>query len=143
MKRRKIELPSLFEGYDLAATTRNKRISVRSKVVYQYSLDGRFIKEYPSTMEVYRQLGYHQSNISQCCNGNYKQAFGYIWCYKHEEPVIAVDKQECVVHAFANLKKVDKGGFSVDIVQDCLTGKRRKYKNLYWYYQCNFLKKVC
>lgn len=32
-------------------------------------------------MEVKRQLGYNSSNISRCCNGKYKQAYGYKWSY--------------------------------------------------------------
>ena len=36
---------------------------------------------YPSTSEVERQLGFAHSNISQCCNGKYKQAYGFHWKY--------------------------------------------------------------
>lgn len=36
---------------------------------------------YPSTIEVERQLGFSQGNISYACNGRYKQAYGYTWCY--------------------------------------------------------------
>ena len=54
----------------------------KSKAVCQYTLDGQFIKEYPSTMEVHRQLGYNQSSIGACCRGLYKTAYGYKWKYK-------------------------------------------------------------
>ena len=53
----------------------------RSKKVYQYSLDGVLVAEYPSTNEVHRQLGYSQSNIRTCCNGKLKTAYGYKWSY--------------------------------------------------------------
>lgn len=53
-----------------------------SKPVLQYTIDGEFIKEWPSASEAARQLGYHQSNISACCRGEKKQAYGYIWKYK-------------------------------------------------------------
>ena len=36
---------------------------------------------YPSTMEIQRQFGFNHSNISQCCNGKFKQAYGYHWRY--------------------------------------------------------------
>lgn len=36
---------------------------------------------YPSTIEVERQLGFNNANIGKCCNGRYKQAYGYTWCY--------------------------------------------------------------
>lgn len=57
---------------------------LQSKTVYQYSLDGELIIEYPSTAEVQRQTGYSQGNISQCCNGQRKTAYGYIWSYNKE-----------------------------------------------------------
>lgn len=67
--------------------TRNVRISKAningkiSKKVKQYSLEGEFIKEFQSTMEVERQLGFSNGNISSCCSGRYKQAYGFIWKY--------------------------------------------------------------
>ena len=56
-----------------------------SKKVLQYNLEGIFIKEYPSIIEVERQLGFLNSNIVQCCKGKYKQMYGYIWKYKGTE----------------------------------------------------------
>ena len=57
----------------------------RSKPVLQYDQDGNFIKEWPSANEVERQLGFGNGNISACCLGKYKQAYGYIWHYKKKE----------------------------------------------------------
>lgn len=54
----------------------------QSRPVIQYDLDGNFIKEYPSTKEVERQLGYANSNIGMCCRGKYKQCYGFKWQYK-------------------------------------------------------------
>lgn len=54
----------------------------RSKPVLQYDLEGNFIKEWPSVMEIERTLNYANSNISACCLNKYKQAYGYIWKYK-------------------------------------------------------------
>lgn len=54
----------------------------KSKPVLQYDLEGNFIKEWPSVMEIERTLNYANSNISACCLGKRKQAYGYIWKYK-------------------------------------------------------------
>ena len=69
--------------------TRNERMAekqrnapFKSKSVFQFSLNGKFIKEWPSVSEVHRQLGYTISFISRCCLGKCKQAYGYIWRYK-------------------------------------------------------------
>ena len=54
-----------------------------SKKVNQYDLNGRFIKQWESIMEVERQLDINNSNISSCCSNKkaYKSAGGYIWKY--------------------------------------------------------------
>ena len=52
-----------------------------SKKVYQYSLDGELIAEYPSTMEVQRQLAFTHTNISKCCLGKCDTRYGYKWSY--------------------------------------------------------------
>lgn len=70
--------------YNNSYGTRNGRIAeTLSKSVLQYSLDGTFIKEWQSTIEIKRQLGF--GHISECCNGKYKQMYGFIWKYKNEE----------------------------------------------------------
>ena len=58
--------------------SRNERVS---KPVGQYSLDGKLIKLWPSTMEAERQAGFNHGNISQVANGKYKQAYGCMWRY--------------------------------------------------------------
>ena len=53
-----------------------------SKPVNQYTQDGEFVNTWPSVAEVERELGFARSNISTCCLGKYKQAYGFIWKYK-------------------------------------------------------------
>lgn len=55
----------------------------QSKVVLQYSLDGNFIKEWPSTSEAQRQL--KCKHISECCNGYRSSAGNFVWRYKESE----------------------------------------------------------
>lgn len=52
-----------------------------SKKVYQYTIDGNFVKVYPSGKEIQRQLGFAQSHINRCCLGKCKTAYGFIWKY--------------------------------------------------------------
>lgn len=62
--------------------TRNERLGkAQSKPVAQYAQDGELIKAWPSTMEVERQAGFSNGNISQAANGRYKKAYGFIWKY--------------------------------------------------------------
>lgn len=75
--------------YNNSYGTRTERASKKqinrkdcSKVILQYDLYGNFIKEWVSTKEIERQLGYSHSNISKCCKGKAKSAYGYKWRYK-------------------------------------------------------------
>lgn len=54
-----------------------------SKAVLQIDkLTGQVIGEFTSTMEVQRQFGFKQSNISKCCIGKRKSAYNFIWRFK-------------------------------------------------------------
>ena len=53
----------------------------RAKTVYQYTLDGKLVRVWKNASEAARELGFSQGNICACCNGKYKQAYGYIWSY--------------------------------------------------------------
>ena len=55
-----------------------------SKTVLQFTLEDILIKEYPSTKQVERELGFDQGNIVNCCNGKQKTAYGYKWKYAKE-----------------------------------------------------------
>lgn len=51
-----------------------------SKPVERCDLQGNVLERFPSTNEAQRQ-GYNKGNISQCCNGIFKQHKGFIWRY--------------------------------------------------------------
>ena len=62
--------------------TRNERVAkAQSKPVLQFTLDGEFVREWPSTMECERN-GFSSGNVSACCRGERKTAYGFIWMYK-------------------------------------------------------------
>lgn len=72
--------------------TRNKRMSEAntngkcSKSVLQINKNtNEVLGEFPSTMEVQRQLGFKNSHISACCRGEENTAYGYKWQYKINE----------------------------------------------------------
>lgn len=54
-----------------------------SKPVLQVDKDtNEVIAEFPSVAEIYRQFGYHHSNIVNSCRGKLKSAYGFKWQYK-------------------------------------------------------------
>lgn len=54
---------------------------IRSTPVEQYTLDGQYIKTYPSIGQVFRETGFKQGNVHRAMNGKYRQAYGYKWRY--------------------------------------------------------------
>ena len=57
---------------------------LKTTPVIQYSLDGKYIKTYPSISAAATALGRKKTNqgINQCLKGKYSTAFGYAWKYK-------------------------------------------------------------
>lgn len=54
--------------------------------ILQYTKDGEFIKEWDSSYDVEKELGYSTSSILSCCNHkpNFKTAYGYRWEFKNQ-----------------------------------------------------------
>ena len=50
--------------------------------ILQFSKNGEFIAEYPSTKEAERLTGCYHGHICQCCKGTRKSTGGFIWRYK-------------------------------------------------------------
>jgi group I intron endonuclease len=72
----------LKENYD---KNKIEKISKGCTVkVYQYDKNMNFIKEFLSFTEAEKELGIKgaNSNISACCKGKVKSAYGYIWKYE-------------------------------------------------------------
>jgi group I intron endonuclease len=59
--------------------------SPSAKKVLQYDLDGNFIKEWDSFMDIQRELGVSYQNIWRVCNNKRESFLEYIWKYKDEE----------------------------------------------------------
>ena len=69
--------------YNINYGTRNQRVSIKlSKPVLQFTKDGELVKEWKSMNDVQRNLNYSKGNISYCCTGRYKSAYGFIWKFK-------------------------------------------------------------
>lgn len=70
---------------DRIEKARNKMINNPqiSKVVYKYTLDGKFVAKYPSANEAQRDMGIETSRgVSMCCRGIIPSYKGYRWSYK-------------------------------------------------------------
>lgn len=79
--------------YNTNFGNRNKRIAEKntngklSKKVYQYTLDGQFVREWESTAECDRN-GFDHGNVAACCRGKLKKYKDFIWRYKNPSDLI-------------------------------------------------------
>jgi hypothetical protein len=60
---------------------KNSRRIACDTPVAQHSLEGEFIKEWSSPIDIKHALGYSDWSIKECCKGKRKQAYGYKWRY--------------------------------------------------------------
>ena len=71
------------EKYNANFGSRNQRIAEKcSKPVLQYEKSGEFVREWKSTRDVERNLGYAYQHISDCCLGKLKSSNGFVWRFK-------------------------------------------------------------
>ena len=84
----------------------------QSKKVYQYSLEGIFIKKYDSVSCASKNTGLSFQSISKCCLGNQKTSGGYQWSYNYLENLSPVKAYSRVIK--------HKKGKSVNVYKDGL-----------------------
>jgi hypothetical protein len=60
------------------------KLSCRSKIVKQYTLNGEYMNTYYGTLEASRETGIGEDAIQYCCLGKGKTSGGYKWRYENE-----------------------------------------------------------
>lgn len=81
-----------YSDKDWVKDKMQKRIANKCKTapkrVYQYSLNGLFLKEYETTIQAEKDTGIKKELITESCrNDGKKQAMGYLWSYKKFEKI--------------------------------------------------------
>lgn len=76
--------------------------NIHSKKVYQYNLDGSFIKEWGSLREIGDVLNCNYNTIGDCCRGKSNTACNFQWSYIYNETKPSVIKNSGV----KNRKKI-------------------------------------
>ena len=83
-----------------------------SKKVYQYSIEGCFIKEWSSTNQIKRELGYDNSVLRKALNGKTKSpniSYGFQWFEEHKGELIPPsDSGKTTLHKGVMLIKGDE-----------------------------------
>ena len=69
--------------YNATSDIKNAISMANSKPIFQYDLEGNFIKEWSSIIEAAKYLNKKEgTSISHCLRGKSKKAYGYKWKYK-------------------------------------------------------------
>ena len=69
-----------YWSYSLS-TNFKREADKRSKKVFQFSIEGRFITQFCSVAEAARKTGVNASSIAKCCRGEYALAGDFRWEY--------------------------------------------------------------
>lgn len=81
-------IPNMTKERDICFKEKMRQIrlklSIGSKPVNQYSLEGKFIKRWNSSSEIDRILNFRARNILGACKGEQHTAFGYIWRFENQ-----------------------------------------------------------
>lgn len=79
--------------------------------VHQYSLDGKYIKTFPSIANAGKEINLNHSqlsDISKCCKGKNKYAHGYIWRFASECDTNDIDSVSLAKNINKPVEKLDK-----------------------------------
>lgn len=125
----------------------NKRKKI--KPVLQYDLHGNFIKKWDAIKDAedYLKTENH-TNISACCLGKQKSAWGYIWKYqkgpietkikgiKHTLIVEQYDLEGNFIKEWESVKQIKEIlGFAYSTIYECLNGKWKQTNGYIWKYK--------
>ena len=146
---------NISEGGDIGTYGHlNNNLSIK---VYQYSIDGCFIKEFPSMMEAERETGIDNSFICACCKGRVAYSKDYRWSYMKVDKLPPVNKKEylyehCIklqekevfqydldgkfIKKYKSLTEASNlTGFNFKNISACCRGKRLSHKGYMWFYE--------
>ena len=120
--------------------------SNKHRKVYQYSLEGKFIKEWGCMSDACRELGINSSSMTKNCQGLQTQAKGYIWKYEYQadvspalktfKPVLQINSQGDIVAEFDSVSSAARHfGTSTGRICSCLKGLTNTCKGFKWKYK--------
>jgi group I intron endonuclease len=139
------------EGKKNRANGIRKYCNENKKKVFQYSLDGEFIKEWDSAVDAGLELNITHSNITKVCKGERKKTGEFIWSYdkikveeykrkelKTKKPVLQLNVNNEIINEF---ESVSEAARTLDIltssILNCLKGRCKSSGGFKWEYKNN------
>lgn len=137
-------LTNLTDGGDGAS---NLILEKTRKIVYQFDLNGFFIKKYKSITEAANLNNLKTSCISSCCLGKARTHGGFYWSFKMENNFIENKKSNKVIqfdlkgnklNTFINSKTTSESlNIDRNKINNCCSGNLYKVDKFYFRYENN------
>lgn len=116
--------------------------NVKSKRVFQFTLNGELVAEYGSTYEAQRKTGMNSKSIAKACTGILKQYAGYLWSYNpcvdeysekrntnfRKGNIAMCDLEGNVIKVYSTPRELEADGFNQMSVNRVCRGERKSYK---------------
>lgn len=117
------------------------------KQVYQFTLDGKIIKNFNSLTEASEKTGVNVHCIGFCCNNKQKSAGGFLWALNNISPTylnnnLKVVKQYDLELNYINVFKTltiasNKTGISISSISSCCYGNYKTAGGYVWAFEGN------
>ena len=126
-------------------TAIERRVKKLSKKVYQYNLNGKFIKEWASVSSVSDE-GFSEVCVARCCRANYRTHKGFFWSYtkkftfkkkeKYNSKVVyQYTKDYKLIRIWNSCTECELEGFDHRHISACCNGKEKFHKGFIWSYE--------
>lgn len=151
-------LTNITDGGVEMVCCRLGKANPQSKKVYQYSLNGDFIKEWDSLREIGRILNKCYNTIGGACRGTTKTAFGYQWSYIYLDKLNTI-KPHNQIAKYKKVFKFDSEGNLIEIYDSLSDAAKQNntfetylsnkiinkgiFKDYFYSYENTFNPKIC
>lgn len=114
--------------------------------VYQYNLNGEYIKSFESGASASREVGCHRTQITKVCKGKGFSICGYMWRYYKADKIEVYSNSTCVqVNQYDNKNNLIKSyssitdasietGISICCISNCYRHKTKTAGGFIWTY---------
>ena len=130
-------------GYNL--TDGGDNPPTHARTVYQYSLNGTFIKQWTSIIEASESLNIKTSTIILCCQNKKKSAGGFLWVYDKQDKIstynnlrekvaiLQYDIYGNFINKFNSLSEASQStGISVSNICNCYKHEKKSAGGFVW-----------
>lgn len=101
------------------------------RTVYQYSLEGKFIKEWNCAIEASKILNCNHSNLHKVCKGERNICGDYRWSYERKDNIGLLNKEEEKLIELENIQKWLNENKTIKEIADILNmSKRYVYRKI-------------